>query len=240
MSHTDQPDIETSSDNYARRFAGETGSYFLATQQEIVLSFLPQNPAPLKILEVGGGHGQLTPALLAAGHQVVVHGSSPACRERIASLLHDNPEQLSFTTADLCNLPFAAQSFDVVTALRLLPHILHTEAFIAQLCKLSKSQVIFDYAPLAGFNVLTPLLFPIKKMIEKNTREYFCHTERYLGGILEKQGFAAVATEGQFVIPMGIHRALKNVSLSRKAEDLLRSLHLHDWLGAPRILSARR
>lgn len=240
MSHTDRPDIETASDNYARRFSGETGSYFLATQREIFLSFLPRDAAPLKILEVGGGHAQLTPALLAAGHEVVVHGSDVVCRERIAPLLLQYPGQLSFTTADLYNLPFAPRSFDVVAAFRLLPHILHTERFIAQLCNVADRQVIFDYAPLAGLNALTPLLFPIKKMIEKNTREYFCHTERYLAKILAEQGFNNVATEGQFVIPMGIHRALKNVALSRKAEGMLRTLHLHDCLGAPRILSARR
>lgn len=240
MSHTDCPDIETSSDNYARRFSGETGSYFLTTQREIFLALLPQDNTPLKVLEVGGGHGQLTPALLAAGHEVVVQGSSPACRERIAPLLRDFPGQLSFTTADLNNLPFAAQSFDLVTAFRLLPHILHTENFLCQLCAIASRQVVFDYAPLAGFNALTPVLFPIKKMIEKNTRQYFCHTERYLRKIMQKQGFSSVVTEGQFVIPMGIHRALNNVGLSRKAESLLRMLRLHDCLGAPRILSARR
>jgi ubiquinone/menaquinone biosynthesis C-methylase UbiE len=240
MIHTYRPDIETSSDNYAKRFSGETGNYFLRTQQEIFLSLLPDNGSPLRVLEVGGGHAQLTPALLAAGHEVVVQGSSLTCKARIAPLLRQYPDRLSFVTGDLDNLPFATRSFDLVAAFRLLPHILNTEDFLRQLCQLAKKQIVFDYAPLAGFNALTPLLFPIKKLIEKNTRQYFCHTEGYLKNILHRQGFSEVTTEGQFVVPMGIHRAIKNVALSEKAENVFRILHLHNYLSAPRILSAQR
>ena len=237
--HTCQPDIETSSEAYARRFSGETGKYFLARQLELFLQFLPKGKK-LRILEVGGGHGQMTGALLKLGHEVVIHGSADSCQARIASLLAGYPSQLSFVRAELEALPFPSRSFDVVSAFRLLPHILSTPDFLAQLCTISRSQVIFDYAPKAGFNALTPLLFPIKKLIEKNTREYFCHSESTLIEILMQHGFQAAKTKGQFVIPMGIHRALKNAELSQKIEALLQKIHCDDLIGSPRIMSAFR
>ena len=67
-------DIETSSAAYASRFSGPTGSWLLRVQAEATLSMLQSYPQAT-ILEVGGGHGQLTPHLLKAGHSVTVLGS---------------------------------------------------------------------------------------------------------------------------------------------------------------------
>ena len=56
-------DIETSSDEYASRFSGEIGEWFLKVQEDATLGILaPFTQA--KILDVGGGHGQLTGALI--------------------------------------------------------------------------------------------------------------------------------------------------------------------------------
>ena len=52
------PDVETASEDYARRFAGEVGRYFLDVQAEIVLEMLASWPQA-SVLEVGGGHAQL-------------------------------------------------------------------------------------------------------------------------------------------------------------------------------------
>ena len=56
-------DIETSSDDYAARFAGEIGAWLLKVQEEATLRMLAAYPNA-KILDVGGGHGQLTGALI--------------------------------------------------------------------------------------------------------------------------------------------------------------------------------
>ena len=59
------PDVETASDGYARRFAGPVGTYFLARQAAAVARLLSDSDAPgRRALDVGGGHGQLTPLLL--------------------------------------------------------------------------------------------------------------------------------------------------------------------------------
>ncbi|NEO49979.1 MAG: class I SAM-dependent methyltransferase, partial [Moorea sp. SIO4A3] len=52
-------DIETSSEDYASRFAGEIGAWLLKVQEDATLKMLTPYPKAT-ILDVGGGHGQLT------------------------------------------------------------------------------------------------------------------------------------------------------------------------------------
>src|SRR5512139_706652 len=75
-------DIETSSEDYAGRFAGPVGAWFLKVQENATLEMLA-GYLGCTILDVGGGHGQLTGPLLDNGHNVTVFGSSDVCIERI-------------------------------------------------------------------------------------------------------------------------------------------------------------
>ena len=75
-------DVETSSAAYARRFEGAVGRWFLDVQARVTLELLRPR-AGTSVLDVGGGHAQLTGPLLAAGCQVTVYGSAEACRDRV-------------------------------------------------------------------------------------------------------------------------------------------------------------
>lgn len=59
-------DIETASEDYATRFSGAVGEYFLELQLKIVLQFLEQYSAT-SLLDVGGGHAQLAVPLVEKG-----------------------------------------------------------------------------------------------------------------------------------------------------------------------------
>ena len=72
-------DIGTSSEDYARRFTGAVGRWFIETQTRITLGFLDALPVGASVLDVGGGHAQITPPLLEAGYEVTVAGSDPSC-----------------------------------------------------------------------------------------------------------------------------------------------------------------
>src|SRR3954467_14158863 len=76
-------DIGTSSEDYARRFTGAVGRWFIETQTRITLGFLGALPVGASVLDVGGGHAQITPPLLEAGYEVTVAGSDPSCRARL-------------------------------------------------------------------------------------------------------------------------------------------------------------
>src|SRR3954463_8184828 len=76
-------DIGTSSEDYARRFTGAVGRWFVATQTRITLGLLQALPAGASVLDVGGGHGQIAPPLIKAGYEVTVVGSDPVCAVRL-------------------------------------------------------------------------------------------------------------------------------------------------------------
>ena len=59
------------------RFSGAVGHWFLQRQAQLTLELLRALPGA-RVLDVGGGHGQLTRPLLEAGHPVTVLASSAA------------------------------------------------------------------------------------------------------------------------------------------------------------------
>ncbi len=75
-------DVETSSEGYARRFAGPVGRFFLDRQAEATLALLRLFPGA-SVLDVGGGHGQVTGPLVEAGYEVTVLGSDASCEARV-------------------------------------------------------------------------------------------------------------------------------------------------------------
>ncbi len=72
---TEDADVSSSSDDYARRFAGAVGQWFLDIQTGITLDLLRELPPAASVLDVGGGHAQVAPPLIAAGYDVTVIGS---------------------------------------------------------------------------------------------------------------------------------------------------------------------
>lgn len=235
------PDVETASEDYARRFAGSIGRYFLETQAEAVLQLLAgAGPGPLQVLEVGGGHAQLTPALLQAGHEVCVQGSAPACGDRLAPLGAAHPGRLRFVTSDLWTLPFPERAFDAVIAVRLLAHVERYEELLAEMARVSRRVLIVDYPPLISANLLEPAMFAIKRRLEGNTRPFFCYRTPQVRGPLERAGFERFRLKRQFFLPMVLHRVLRRRPVSAALESACRGMGLTALLGAPALLSAER
>ncbi len=232
------PDIETSSANYAQRFAGPVGEYFLEVQARQVSQLLTNRKGEkTSILELGGGHLQLAPILARAGHRVTVHGSTMGCFSRVG---HTLSPTISLVVGSLDRLPFADQSFDVVLAVRLIAHVKGWRELICEMARIARHQIVIDYAPLESFNVLTPLLFPFKKLIEKNTRHYLVHRTGELRRQFERCGFSEFSAERQFFLPMGVHRGVGRREFTERVEDTTRLLKLTNYFGSPGVISALR
>jgi len=226
-------DIETSSAAYASRFAGPTGSWLLKIQSDATLAMLrPYSQA--KILEVGGGHGQLTPHLIAAGHSVTVLGSDESCKSQIRELVESG--QCKFQVGNVLALPYADDEFDVVISYRFLAHVEQWQPFMKELSRVAKKAVLMDYPTLRSVNYITPLLFSLKKGVEKNTRPYTCYNESKLLGYAKDLGLEVGDRYAQFFWPMVLHRMLKKPAVSSVLEGSARSLGLSRLLGSPIIL----
>jgi len=231
------PDVETASDGYAGRFAGEVGEYFLAVQAATVLDLLAPWPGA-RVLEVGGGHAQLAPPLAGRGFRVTVTGSEEVCRARLdRSLL---PDSFGFEVCDAGRLPFADRSFDVVLAVRLLTHLDGWREALAEMCRVARSAVIVDYPDTRSFNRFYGALFAWKRAVEGDTRSFHCFRPGEVAAECARHGFGRPAVRRQLFVPMVVHRALGQAGASRAVERVSGVLGLTRALGSPVLLRVER
>lgn len=231
------PDIETSSDDYAERFSGEIGSWFVRLQEAATLRMLAPFPGA-SVLDVGGGHGQIAHALVANGYQVTVLGSAEICKGRIQNLLDE--KRCSFHVGNLLHLPYPDRRFDIVISYRLVSHVAHWKTFLAELSRVAKRVVLLDYPSVRSINSVAPLLFGFKKFLEGNTRPYTSFRESQLLEMFEAAGFVRTARYAQFFLPMVLHRTCDLSPLSRATEGIFRFVGFTSLFGSPVILKLER
>jgi glycosyltransferase involved in cell wall biosynthesis/ubiquinone/menaquinone biosynthesis C-methylase UbiE len=235
------PDIESSSAAYARRFSGPAGTYLLEVQSDNVRRLLSE--AAIRggrVLDVGGGHAQLTRLLLALGFEVWVQGSTPSCAERVLALMPEAGGRLHFVASSLWSLPFANGTFDLVIGIRLLAHVEHWQALLSEMARVCRRAVLVDYPPIASVNVLEPWMFALKRRLEGNTRRFRCYSAGQMAPVLRNLGFTDLRQRKQFLVPMVIHRSLRRPDLSRQVEAMCGNLGLTEMLGSPALLLATR
>ena len=226
------PDIETSSEDYARRFAGPVGAWFLRQQEQSVLRLLASRRVTT-VLEVGGGHGQLTGTLIRHGYRVTVLGSDASCQQRIRPWVERGDCQ--FMVGDLLDVPYSGEAFDAVVSLRLLAHVAAWPRLIHELARVAHDCVVVDYPPLHSVNLLAPWLFGLKQQVEGNTRRFTTFRDAELASVFSAEGFACRRREPQFFWPMALHRALRRPMLSQILEAPCRSVRLTRRFGSPVI-----
>jgi SAM-dependent methyltransferase len=230
-------DVETSSAAYARRFEGPLGRWFLELQAGTTLDLLRPGPGT-SVLDVGGGHGQLTGPLVEAGCDVTVYGSAESCGERVQEWV--SAGRARFRAGDLLRAPWPDRSFDAVLAFRLLPHVDRWRELIAELCRLARRAVIVDYPTSRSANAASGALFGFKKGIERDTRPFRVFADAEIEEAFAAGGFVRTARRPQFLLPMALHRGLRRVSLSRGLEAAARAAGLTRAWGSPVILRAER
>lgn len=230
-------DIETASADYAARFSGQSGEYFLAKQATITLNLLQDQPNA-RVLDVGGGHAQLAEPLVNAGYAVTITGSDDVCRVRLDQRIA--PGDFEYITCDSLHLPYEDRAFDVVMAFRLLPHAERWEALLAELCRVADKCVICDYPDRRSINILYEHMFAMKKKMEGNTRPYTLFSRRQIDGVLSANRFGRTQFRPEFMLPMVIHRKVNNKKLSSFTENILRMTSLTHFFGSPIIFRADR
>ena len=232
-------DIESSSELYARRFAGPVGQWFLELQAQLTLDCLSGLPPGATVLDVGGGHAQLAPPLVDAGYQVTVVGSDSSCGRRLAPLI--SAGRCRFDVADLLALPYRDQTFDAVVCYRLLAHSIDWRRLVGELCRVARDRVVVDYPARRSLNVASEALFEIKKSIERGTtRPFALYRRGELARAFASAGFRLTAERPQFFLPMALYRLAGSVWLARAAEGLACSIGVTSLLGSPVIARANR
>jgi SAM-dependent methyltransferase len=231
-------DITASSEDYARRFTGAVGRWFIETQSRITLKLLRALPVGASVLDVGGGHAQITPPLVEAGYEVTVAGSDPSCGTRLQPWVAAG--RCRFEVVNLRALPYPSGSFDAVVCFRLLPHSVAWIGLIGELCRVAARCVIVDYPSIRSVNLVSSYLFGMKRAVELNTREFKTFSPLQIRSAFATRGFVVRAEHPQFLFPMVLHRLANHLLLSKAAEGPGRMLGLTRWLGSPVIVRADR
>jgi SAM-dependent methyltransferase len=234
-SERETPDIETSSDGYASRFAGSVGRYMLSVQEQGVLTLL-QDDRPLTdrlVLDVGGGHAQLVGPLLQQGCKVSVAGSDERCALRVRQF---HGEAVTFYEGDLADLPIADRTFDTVVSVRLISHLDNWPGLVAELCRVAERTVIIDYPTYASLNLLSLATFPLKRLIEKNTRTYRSFWDGEIKASFARHGFRTTGAYRQFTLPMALHRLFANSGGMRNLEKFMRKTGVTSLIGNPVLM----
>jgi SAM-dependent methyltransferase len=230
-------DVETSSDAYARRFAGAVGKYFLEVQAEATLELLRPWPGA-SVVDFGGGHGQVTGPLVDAGYRVTVLGSCPACERRVRRWTGEG--RARFASADLLHAPYPDRSFDVALSYRLLPHVRDWGSLVSELTRLARTAVVVDYPTSRSVNAIAGWLFGLKKGVEGDTRPFTVFRDADIEEAFGRAGFDATARRAQFLFPMAFHRAARSAGLARALEATGGALGLRRRFGSPVILRLER
>lgn len=233
-------DVETASDGYALRFAGAVGAWFLRLQAELTLELLADLPRGAVLLDVGGGHAQLLPWLLAAGYRVTVLASSPAaCGTQLRQYL--DAGRCALRVGNLRHFPLPSREFHAVLCFRLLGHTSHWRDVLGEMCRVSERAVVLDYATSRSLNVLSHRLFGLKRTADPgHTRTFRVFDPVELEAEFLGRGFRPVGERQQYVLPMVLHRLHRSAGTGRALEAAGRRLGLTQRWGSPVIVRADR
>ncbi len=208
------------------------GRLFLEVQARATLELLQPFPRA-RILDVGGGHGQLTGPLVDAGHDVTVLGSHPCCEARVRAWTSTG--RARFVVADLVEPALPDGEYDVVLAYRLLPHVARWPELVAALARLARRAVVVDYPTRRSVNALAQPLFGLKKGVEKDTRPFTVFRDAEIARAFAASGLRLTARRPQFLFPMALHRATGSAALARALEGVAAAAGLRRLLGSPVI-----
>lgn len=232
----DAPDIESSTWGYAGRFSGDVGQWLLGQQVEATseaISGYFSDQKGLQVLDVGGGHGQNIDLIHRLGHSLTIVGSDLQCTEVIQSALDQG--RAEFKVACLKDLPFEDDSFDLVICYRILSHMASWQQLVAELARVSKRVVLVDYPARRSINIVSDVLFAVKKRIEKNTRQYGCFWDSEIDQAFLAAGLRNSYRHRQFFLPMALYRLINRPAICKTMASVFRATGITGTLGSPVI-----
>jgi SAM-dependent methyltransferase len=235
----DNADVDASTEEYARRFAGSVGRWFLEVQSRLTLAALAGLPVGATVLDVGGGHAQVALPLSEAGYRVTVVGSDRSCGRRLASWISAGRGR--FDVADLHRLPYRDRTYDAAICYRLMAHSIDWHRLVGELCRVALYRVVMDYPARRSVNILSAPLFAMKRIVERGaTRPYAMYDRDEIAACFARAGFRVTSEQPQFFLPMALHRLVKAAWLGRAVEWPARALGLTRAFGSPVIARADR
>lgn len=221
------------------RFSGPIGRMIAETQEQVIASFLAP-VAGQTILDVGTGTGRAAFALAVRGaHVTGVDASAEMLavaerRARAAGI------EVTFARGDAHGLAFPDGAFEAVICLRVLMHTPDWRQSLAELCRVARRRVVFDYPALSSAAALQAVTRHVAHACGARVEAYRVFSDRAVRGALRASGFRLVDTHRQFVLPIALHKWMNSGPATERIEGALRRAGLTRRLGSPVTLVAER
>ena len=210
-------DVETSSEGYARRFAGPVGRFFLERQAEATLDLLRPFPGA-SVLDVGGGHGQVTGPLVAAGHAVTRPRQRRLLRGARARV--DGARGARASSPAICwprRSPTARSTSSSPTAC--CPTCAAGRSWWRRSAASPACAVVRGLPDAAQRQRARPTSSSASRRESRGTRAPSpCSPTREVERAFASHGFLPTGRRPQFFFPMALHRGLRSAPLARGLE----------------------
>jgi len=223
----------------ALRFSGPVGRLLADTQEKIIASFLAP-VAGRTVLDVGTGTGRAAIALAVRGARVTGVDASAemlAVAERRAK---DAGVGVTFLQGDAHGLAFPDGSFDSAICLRVLMHTPDWRQSMAELCRVARERVVFDYPALMSAAALQAAARHVVHAAGGRVEAYRVFADRAVAATLGTHGFRIADSHRQFVLPIAFHKRLNSAAATGRIEGALARAGLTRLLGSPVTVVAVR
>jgi ubiquinone/menaquinone biosynthesis C-methylase UbiE len=222
-----------------RRFGGPIGQVVAASQAAVLFAFV----GPIRgktVLDVGTGTGRA--ALLLAGAGAKATGIDASDQMLAVARRRAVAEgcAVDLRVGDAHHLDFADQSFDVVVSFRVLMHTPGWRSCVAELCRVARDRVVFDYPSACSAAAVQSLTRRVLYRFGRTEEPYRVFSDREIDAELRRAGFRIVSVHRQFVLPIALHKALGSPAFTTSVEGVLARVGVLRWLGSPVTLVAER
>ncbi len=223
----------------ALRFSGPIGRLVAETQERVIAGFL--SPVERRtVLDVGTGTGRAAIALALRGAAVTGVDASAEMLAVAEKRARDAGVTVTFSPGDAHGLSFPDRSFDAVVCLRVLMHTPDWRRSLAELCRVARARVVFDYPALASAAALQSAARRVASGFGVRVEAYRVFSDRAVRAALAANGFRVTGEHRQFVLPIALHKRIGSARVTTRVENLLADAGLQRRLGSPVTVVAER
>jgi SAM-dependent methyltransferase len=223
----------------ALRFSGPIGQLIADSQAEVLARFLDP-VAGRTVLDVGTGTGRAAIALALRGARVTGVDASDEMLSVARRRASSAGAAVSFARGDVHALQFAEREFDAVVCLRVLMHTPDWRRSLAELCRVARSRVVFDYPALTSMAALQAAGRRVAYMTGARVEAYRVFSDRAVRAALEQHGYGIRDVHRQFVLPIALHKSIGSVAWTTRIEGALARAGVSAVLGSPVTVVAER
>jgi ubiquinone/menaquinone biosynthesis C-methylase UbiE len=211
----------------------------LEAQQAILIDALQPGPGRT-IADIGTGTGRAALALARTGADVIGIDASSEMLAVAARRANDEHLRVRFERGDAHALPLDDRSVDGAVCLRVLMHTPDWRRCLAELCRVSRSRLVFDFPSASSAAAVQSAARRLAHAAGLKTEPYRVMRAADVRRELARHGWRVRSEHRQFVLPIAVHKAAGSARLTRGVERVLAALGLLRLFGSPVTVVAQR